>query len=64
MNVREEPSLRAKILGTLSKGTEVEVCDIVDDFLQIPWDKKTGANTTGVAFVYYNGGKFAEQKVC
>ena len=54
MNVREVPSLTAKIIAHAEAGKVVNVYEIKDDWMKVAW------NGT-YAYIFYKNGEFAEK---
>ena len=53
MNVREAPSLTAKIVAVAESGKIVNVYDIKNDWMKVKWYE-------GFAYILYKNGEFAE----
>lgn len=54
MNIRIAPSLEAGVVGIAEPETVVDVLSIENDWMRVK-------NGTGVVFILYGGGKFAER---
>ena len=53
MNVREAPSLAAKIIAHAEAGKVINVYEIRDDWMKVVWND-------GFAYILYKNGEFAE----